>query len=180
MYYFGYNNKYDGRLINMDIYEFNDFVPRISFVNSLKNIDNKYILSQVINKDFDPTKKSYFSNNDKLSDYEFNTRDAKVSITKWEPNLIEFNTECNTEQFIILSEIHYPDGSVLTDGITNYEIYEVNSLIRGFFVPRGKKYFTMKFDPKYVKIGTLISYFVLIVLLLSLVCNIYFNVNKDA
>ena len=53
MYYFGYNNKYDGRLINMDIYEFNDFVPRISFVKSLKNIDNKYILSHVINKDFD-------------------------------------------------------------------------------------------------------------------------------
>ena len=63
MYYFGNNHKFDGKLINMDVYKFENFLPRIYFAKHIKSIEKQKIYSEIIHDDFNPSEVSYLDKN---------------------------------------------------------------------------------------------------------------------
>ena len=86
---------------------------------------------------------------------EFNSHydaNASIELLNWSPDTIKFDIETNNDQFLIISEIFYPDSWIISDGINNYNIYEVNNCVRGFFVPSGTNQFIMYFKPEDVEI----------------------------
>ena len=76
-----------------------------------------------------------------------------------------FKTNAKSKQFLNISEVFYPNGWSVND---NIKIYEVNSLIRGFFIDSGENIYTMEYKPKEIKRGSLIS-FISFVILCSLI-----------
>ena len=131
----------------------------------------------IINHSFDPSKISYLVEDEIKNDFTFNINNSKVVINKWSANEIYFTTKTSTEQFLIMSEIYFPYGWELTDGIKQYNIYEVNNLVRGFFVPEGEKNFILKFKPKDIFWGKSISLisllFIIIIMFYSYRRKIY-------
>ena len=85
---------------------------------------------------------------------------------------IEFYTESQTKQFLVISEIYYPDGWVLKDDNNEYKIYNVNGILRGALIPPGKHNFTMSFNPIDVKIGRSISLSIFVLIVFILICLI--------
>ena len=92
-----------------------------------------------------------------MKDYTFDNSGATVELISWSANQIQFKTYSPTEQFLVVSEIFYPEGWDLNDGSETYKIFEVNESVRGFFVPSGEKHFIMTFNPRDVKFGFIIS-----------------------
>ena len=141
-----------------------------------KRIRNTFA-SRAVNPDricsvdsFNPSETSYVNKID--MDYFFKNDNPEVKIKKWTPNEIYFSTTTNSKQFLVMSEIYFPYGWELTDGSKSYDIYEVNNLVRGFFIPKGNTDFVMKFNPKDVLWGKRISLLTLFVLL-SFIMYVY-------
>ena len=98
-------------------------------------------------------------------------RDVKI-IRKW-PNNIELKTNSETKQFLVLSEIYYPEGWSADINGKETEIYEVNSILRGILIPSGSNEISFVFNPKDVKLGSFISSLSFAISLLFIVIGFY-------
>ena len=177
MYYFGNNQNYDSKLISMDVYEFKNFLPRLYFTKNIKSLKKSKIYDKIIKDDFNPEIISYLDKKVLEINKSFDMN-ASIELLKWSPDKIEFITESITEQFLILSEIYYPDGWVLSDGFLNYNILEVNNCLRGFVVPPGSNRFIMEFIPNDVKYGRIISIISFILIISILIIDLYKRKNE--
>ena len=131
--------------------------------------DENKIYDTIVSHTFNPKKHSYIKSKSDNQNIFFDNVNQLVTIEKWSPNEIHFKTETSSEQFLIISEIFFPYGWELTNGSRNFEIYEVNNLVRGFFVPEGKNSFIMRFVPKDVIWGKRLSLFSLCIISLLII-----------
>jgi hypothetical protein len=75
---------------------------------------------------------------------------GKVEFVSYLPNEMKYNLKSNEKQFLVLSEVYYPDGwNAYLDG-EKVGIHRVNYLLRGIEVPAGEHEIVMKFEvPKF-------------------------------
>jgi hypothetical protein len=81
---------------------------------------------------------------------------AKITLTKYDNDTVEYATHASSAQFAVFSEIYYPAGwnAYLDGNKTAY--YKVNYLLRGMPVPAGDHKITFRFEPtSYTKSYTL-------------------------
>ena len=97
--------------INSYIYENNNFLNRLFFVEDITFLDNEDAVLNSITKDsFNPKVHSYINSNDLLeteilaiNNIEFSS-ESKVEILSWEPDKIVFKTISKSPQLLFLSE----------------------------------------------------------------------------
>jgi hypothetical protein len=91
-------------------------------------------------------------------------------------NLI-YNYNSLSEQLIVFSEIYYPSGwEVYIDGEkSNY--FDINYLLRGMLLPKGKHTIEFNFSPKIVKTGINIR-IITIIITFSLISFMLYKENK--
>lgn len=91
---------------------------------------------------------------------------ASVKIVHHQPNDLRYKSSNSNDGFIVFSEIFYPYGwEAYIDGkLTN--IHRVDYLLRGVHVPKGKHIVELKFNPKVVYRGQIISLWAFIVFLI--------------
>jgi len=63
---------------------------------------------------------------------------GRVSITGWEPHSIRMDVEAPGNNFLVISEIHYPPGWRATIDGKPADIIRTNYVLRGLVVPAGK------------------------------------------
>jgi hypothetical protein len=99
-----------------------------------------------------------------------------VKIKNSSSNLI-YNYNSLSEQLIVFSEIYYPSGwEVYIDGEkSNY--FDINYLLRGMLLPKGKHTIEFKFSPKIVKTGINIR-IITIIITFSLIAFMLYKENK--
>ena len=157
MTYFGNNPTYDGRQVGLYLYEYNNYSDRLFFTDKI--INNKENFSNdILDFNYNPSNYIYVNNLD-INDQSFPNKDRTNKLIHWSPDLIKFETNSNTEQFLVLSEIFYKDGWYLTCNGIDHQIYKVNNIVRGLKVPKGKNHFVMEFRPNEFKHGLLLSRF---------------------
>lgn len=177
-YYFGNHAQYDGKLIGIDILEFADSLPRLYYVDILSPIvDKNKIYDLISTHSFNPKKNSYIESTIINEDMFFNNDNQIITIEKWSPNEIHFKTKTTSEQFLVMSEIFFPYGWKLTSGNQEFEIFEVNNLVRGFFVPVGENNFIMQFSPSDVIWGQRLSVLSLLIILILII--VFYNRKKN-
>ena len=84
----------------------------------------------------------------------FNSKDLiKIEKIKNSSSNLIYNYNSLSEQLIVFSEIYYPSGwEVYIDGEkSNY--FDINYLLRGMVIPKGKHIIEFNFSPKIVKTG---------------------------
>ena len=123
--------------------------------------------ANILLDNYDPAHTIYVNNPDVINQ-NFENSGRYVEIIKWEADKIQFKTKTQSDQFLVISEIYYPNGWTVSSNSTEYKIYEVNNLVRGIFIPKGENEFVMSFDPYDLRIGKLIS-FISYILVLSLI-----------
>ncbi len=88
---------------------------------------------------------------DYLSGFEMDyDPNAKIQLTKYEPNEVVYKSKTSSPQFAVFSEVYYDDGKgwkVYIDG-EEKEHMLVNYVLRGMKVPEGKHTIRFEFKPQ--------------------------------
>lgn len=105
------------------------------------------ILTLTLIDEFNPRQEAIISESisNELSSLSY-TGDGFVKNTSYQPNKLEYNIQANGPQFIVFSEMYYPDGWTAYLNGKKVDIHRVNYLLRGIQVPDGEHTLEMKFE----------------------------------
>ena len=110
---------------------------------------------------FSPLENSFTA--EKLPQFNYDVS-ASIELVAWSPNSIKMKTISPSIQFLVMSEIYYPNGWEIT-GHPEMEIFEVNNALRGIIIPEGEFEFEMVFVPTDLKYGTIFTWASLLLIL---------------
>ncbi|WP_348719382.1 YfhO family protein [Tenacibaculum dicentrarchi] len=84
---------------------------------------------------------------------------AIISLIKNDVTTLFYKTDTQENQFAVFSEIYYKDGwnAYLDDVKTEH--YQVNYVLRGMEIPKGKHEIIFKYEPKIIQTGNKITLF---------------------
>lgn len=96
--------------------------------------------------------KSYFDNKTVQAD-----STAFITLTKYQPNELEFKSQSKTPQLAVFSEVYYPHGwKVLVDE-KEVPYIKADYLLRAVHVPAGNHHIRMVFEPEVIEKGKWLS-----------------------
>ena len=103
---------------------------------------------------------------------------STLKLTKHQPNYQVYKSENNQDGFAVFSEMYYPGWKVYIDD-SLVEHSQVNYLLRGVYLPKGKHTIEFKFEPDVIKTGSLISISSTIVYIILIGIALYFQRLKS-
>ncbi len=103
---------------------------------------------------------------------------AQIKLTKYSPNALSYESNSNSEQLAVFSEIYYDKGwnAFIDDKPVPH--FRANYVLRAMLIPAGKHKIDYKFEPESYKTGETISFISSALLLLLLVGTISVKVIK--
>ena len=148
------------------------FVKEIKTVNGpveeIKALDN-----------FDPAKTVFIDKGQNVNATQLTfDSSAKIKLTKYNNDEIEYESDAKSDQFAVFSEIYYSAGwNVYIDG-KKTPYYKVNYLLRGMPVAAGHHVINFKFEPASYKTGYTLATIGNILLYLLLIGGLYMSFRK--
>ena len=130
------------------------FVKEIKWVNSadeeinaLSNFKSKE--TAIINKKFEGDLKDFTAAND---------TSATITLTKYQPNKLVYESNSAVAQYAVFSEIYYDKGwnAYINNQLVPHQ--QVNYVLRGMLIPAGKHQIEFKFEPKVIETGETIAF----------------------
>jgi hypothetical protein len=115
-----------------------NLVPEITL--QMDTLNSFVSLVKITGKDdFDPSNEVVLLGDEakKLSSKAF-SGEAKVTMTSYNPDRMEYTVDADGKQFIVFSEIYYPSGWKATVDGKEVDIYRANYMLRGIQVDGGK------------------------------------------
>ena len=108
----------------------------------------------------------------------FNSKDLiEIEKVKNSSSHLTYNYNALSNQLIVFSEIYYPSGwEVFVDGDKS-NFFDVNYLLRGMLIPKGKHKIDFYFSPKIVNTGINIR-IITIIITFSLIAYMLYRENK--
>ena len=91
---------------------------------------------------------------------------ARVVLTKYEPNELDYEVESRDGGIVVFSEIYYPGWTATLDG-NPLELGRVDYVLRAARVPGGKHLLHMEYKPASIGVTETIAYVAIVLLLLG-------------
>jgi hypothetical protein len=94
---------------------------------------------------------------------------STIMLVEHQPNYLKYESQSQTQNLAVFSEIYYPKGWKATIDGQEAEIMQVDYILRGLIVPSGKHTLEFRFEPKAYVVGDKVmmasSWILLIVIL---------------
>ncbi len=140
----------------MNVYHNTANLPRAYFVKRYEVATGKEILGKIARGAFNPRDVAFFIDDPKKT-VDPPHPDDRAEIVRYGIQDLELKLTTAGNNLLVLSETYYPVGwKAFIDGNPT-EIYRVNYLFRGVFVPSGVHALTMKFEPGGFVLGKNVS-----------------------
>lgn len=98
---------------------------------------------------------------------------ASIRLTKFDNDIMEYESNSRSPQFAVFSEIYYPVGwNAYLDG-KKVDYVNANYVLRGLSIPAGKHVIKFVFEPASVKSGTSMMFISSIVILLVILGGLF-------
>lgn len=163
---------------NVQLYENESALPKAWFVNKIIYFDQPRDIINGMNKAaFNPKETALVLKDNNLGTDSL-TAEGKVQVTSSTPNKIELSAESTSEQFLVLSEIYYPQGWIAKVNGEETEIVKVNHLLRGIKLPAGKNTISFEFHPTTYYASYTIVWIGFLVVILVMAVGYYFEKKK--
>jgi len=129
----------------------------VSEINWVANADEEIVAlskfnskqTAIIDKRFEEEFKGFVPNRDSS---------ARISLTKYQPNKLDYTSQSSTDQLAVFSEIYYEKGwNAYIDGKLVPHV-RVNYVLRALQVPAGNHTIEFKFEPTVIGTGEKIAY----------------------
>jgi len=144
------------------VYENEQVLPKAFVLCNSKLMDSQDILSQLKNKDFNPTEQvllehpvSFYQSKSNLMSSNENCNEKRsdiISIIKYSSNEILIETNTTHPGFLVLSEIWYPNWEAYVDGESRY-ISKSYYTLRSIPLEEGNHSIRFIFNPISFKVG---------------------------
>ncbi|MFC1481289.1 YfhO family protein [Candidatus Neomarinimicrobiota bacterium] len=163
-------------MIPVVIYEFRDFLARSWFPQVAEyGAEHDDLLNKLMAQDYDPRETVYVTNPDIAQVY---SSQADIIDADWNPSHIRLEVESDGHALLVISEVYYPEGWIARLDGAEVPIHEVNTILRGISVPKGKHTLTFDFEPGDLALGLWISRLATLLVLLSIVAGWAFTNGK--
>jgi hypothetical protein len=158
------------------MYENGDALPKAWFIKNVRDMNSPEDAVLFMNtEDFKPDSIALVVNKNENLNHNY-SGEGNIKLVEHNPNFIEFDIETESEQFLVVSEIYYPEGWVAKLNETEIDIQQVNHVLRGVEISPGKNKLTFEFIPEtyytsltFLWIGNII---ILGLIIISLLLNI--------
>ncbi len=160
---------HQGKFQKANVYQFKYALPRVYFTHEVKVIpEMEDQLIMLRKQDFNPLATAIVEIEVGAIDYNLN---SQANITHWSPDKIEIEVSTPTDQFLVISEIYYPEGWEITSH-KDWEIHPVNTILRGLQIPAGDHHIVMEFVPNDIRYGTFLTWGSTAILILFILAGI--------
>lgn len=92
---------------------------------------------------------------------------SAVSLTKYEPNALDYEVQSANGGVVVFSEIYYPGWEATLDG-QPLELGRANYMLRAAYIPAGKHAIHMQYKPASISMTETIAYIAIALLVLTL------------
>ena len=106
-----------------------------------------------------------------------NNSSAQITLKKYAPNKLIYQTKAVTEKLAVFSEVYYPRGWKATIDGQDAEILRVNHVLRAMVVPAGEHEIVFSFEPSTYESGNKVSLASSLLLLLSILGLVFFEIK---
>jgi hypothetical protein len=115
-------------------------------INALSNFKSKE--TAIINKKFENDLKGFTAASDSA---------ASITLTKYQPNKLVYESNSTVAQYAVFSEIYYEKGwnAYLDNQLVPHQ--QVDYVLRGMQIPAGKHQIEFRFEPKVIETGETIA-----------------------
>jgi uncharacterized membrane protein YfhO len=160
---------HQGKYLKANVYQFKYALPRVYFTQEVKVLlEMEDQLTMLRKQDFNPLATAIVER--EVGAVEYNPN-SQVYISIWSPDKIEIEVSTPTDQFLVLSEIYYPEGWEITSH-PDWGIHPVNTILRGLHIPAGAHHIVMEFIPNDVRYGTFLTWGSTAILILFILAGI--------
>lgn len=122
-------------------------LPKAWFVEKIQQFSSQTDMLRYMNsKDFEPLKEALLLDAEEFSDKAFSPQ-GQITLTENTPNQLKFFVETDNPQFVVFSEMYYPEGWKLKKGDEEISIIQTNHALRGAELPAGEYTLDMEFHP---------------------------------
>ncbi|QRM90412.1 YfhO family protein [Lacinutrix sp. WUR7] len=103
---------------------------------------------------------------------------ASITLKEYKPNYIKYESNNSNPGFVVFSEVYYGKGwnAYINGKLEDH--YQVDYVLRGMEVPKGKNTIEFKFEPQVVQTGSSIALVSSILFGLILIGGLYFGIKK--
>jgi len=156
------------------LYKNNNVLPKAWFVKEVKLAESKEAIVLAMNEsNFKPDSVAHVLESPSKLNLSAN---GTISLEEYTPSKIVFDITTDEEQFLVLSEVYYPEGWKAKINDEEIKIYQTNHILRGVQIPGGNYKLSFEFSPQtyyssltYLWIGNII---ILGLILVPLLLNI--------
>jgi hypothetical protein len=130
------------------MYENGDALPKAWFIKNVRDMNSPEDAVLFMNtEDFKPDSIALVVNKNENLNHNY-SGEGNIKLIEHNPNFIEFDIETESDQFLVVSEIYYPEGWVAKLNETEIDIQQVNHVLRGVEISPGKNKLTFEFIPE--------------------------------
>jgi uncharacterized membrane protein YfhO len=127
------------------LYQNNNALSKAWFVKKIKKMKSPEEVVLFMNThEFKPDSIALVVNSDLNETY---SAFGSVNLVDHNPNYIEFDINANGDQFLVVSEVYYPEGWIAKLDDEEIKIHQVNHVIRGVSIRDGNHKLTFEFRP---------------------------------
>jgi hypothetical protein len=160
---------HQGKFQKANVYQFKYALPRVFFAQNVEILTElKDHLDLLRKQGFNPLNTAVLEQ--QIGEIAYHP-DADVEMMYWSPDKIVIEVSTPTDQFLVLSEIYYPEGWEITSH-PDWEIHPVNTILRGLHIPAGAHHIVMEFIPNDVRYGTFLTWGSTAILILFILAGI--------
>lgn len=138
------------------IFENPDALPRAWIVHSARRAEPKDALDLLSSGEVDPRSTALLEEAPPGLRKPGDASGERASVTSYEPNRIELETDASARGLLVLSEVYYPAWNAYVDG-EPARVYRANGLLRAVSIPEGEHTVELRYESRTLKIGTGIS-----------------------
>lgn len=131
------------------MYENINALPKAWFVKNIKSFESDESTIKYMNKnEFVPENEALIIEDDLKDIQNEYSGNGEIEFTEHNPNMLKFHINTEEKQFLVLSEIYYPEGWKARIGDRDLPIIKTNFLLRGIEIPAGENDLIIEFKPK--------------------------------
>lgn len=159
------------------LYRNENVLPKAWFVKEVKNLEsNKEVVLAMNEEIFKPDSIAYVTENESSGNY---SAEGTIELEEYSPNKIKFRVKTNGAQFMVLSEVYYPEGWKVEFNGEDLKIYQTNYILRGVKIPSGSGELTFSFKPQLYYTSVTITWIGNLVVLTMIVASFFIKRKKN-
>jgi hypothetical protein len=154
----------------VDVYENPEAFPHAWIVHDVQELPKDEILHELRHRAIDPRQTAYVEETPPPVEAAKDPSADLVQLLRFDPDAISLSTRSDAPGLLVLSEIYDPGWRAFVDG-QPVDVLAANYALRGVPVPAGDHTVELRYEPRSLQIGLIVSGFAYLALIAAVIAS---------